>query len=327
MKHLCIINPKAGQIAGRVTGLVSEIKDFFDRNPRMDNTIHVTRWKRDASGYTMRFVNNASEMVRVYAFGGGGTLFEVINGVMGLPNVQVAYFPLGRENDLLLNFGSNSIYEFSSMRNLSLAPVIAMDTILAGNHYVVSVILIGLEALSYQAGMKLAEQLKLPLNFSYLLSGFYYAFIKGEIRHYCIEIEGIKLEENYAGIFIGNVSSHGTGTPAPEALFNDGYMDLYTLKIPPRNKVVRIIMDYQKGLYSKWPEYIQHYRCKKLRITSPADMTISLDGEIFFDTELNLEIYPFSLNFVCPANISFSIFKPSPEDVPITEFFTDGDYY
>ena len=337
MKHLCIINPKAGQVAGRVNELISDIKDFFKRNPRMDSTIHVTRWKRDASGYTMRFVNNASEIVRVYAFGGGGTLFEVINGVIGLPNVQVAYFPLGRENDLLLNFGNNAKYEFSSMRNLSLSPVIAMDTILAGNNYVVSVILIGLEAVSYKVGIKLSEQLKLPLNVSYYLSGFYYAFIKREVRHYRIELEGTELEEDYAGIFIGNVPSHGLGTPAPEALFNDGYMDLYLLKLPPRDKIINIILDYQKGLYDKWPGYIHHYRCKKLRITSPTDMIISLDGEIFYDTELNLDVHPSSLNFVCPADIDHSIFIPPPkenntekkpiqmEEIDITDLLAKGD--
>ncbi|MCL1812887.1 MAG: hypothetical protein FWG29_05125 [Treponema sp.] len=343
MKHLCIVNPKAGQVTGQINELVDEIKDFFVRNPRMDHTIHVTRWKRDASGYTMRFVNNASEMVRVYAFGGSGTLFEVINGVLGLPNVQVAYFPMGTDDDLLNVFGKNARNEFTSMRNLSLSPVITIDTILAGNHYVVTHVLIGLETISYQLGLKISEQFGLPLKISYFLAGIYYTIINSQIRHYHIELEGAELEGNYAGIFIANASGNGLGSLAPDAVLNDGLMDLYTIKPVPKDKIIQIFSDYQKGQYAKWPEYITHYRCKKLRITSSVDMAITLDGEFFYDTELILEVHPASLNFVCPANISASVLMQSEkrppkktgstgspgqiQEVDIADLLSDGDSF
>ena len=115
-------------------------------------------------------------MVRVYVFGGGGTLFEVINGVVGLPNVQVAYYPLGKDDDLLTAFGKNSRSVFQSMRNLSLAPAIPIDTILAGNHYYVTHWYIGIEAVSYLLGKKLSETIMLPINFCYIVAAFYYVF-------------------------------------------------------------------------------------------------------------------------------------------------------
>ena len=309
MKHLCIINPKAGQVRGHVYELVLEINAFFLKNPRMDHAVHITRWKRDASGFAMRYVKNASEMVRVYAFGGGGTLFEVINGVMGLPNVQIAYYPLGRDDDLLTVFGKNSGRIFKSLRNLSLSSPIAIDTILAGNHYALANITIGIGAISYQTGMQLSERLMLPLNASYNAAGIYYAFIKKSISRYRIEMEDIEMEGDYAGIFIANISGNGGGSPAPEARFNDGIMDIYAIKQTPRNVILRVIMDYQTGNYAKWPQYINHYRCKKLKISSPKDMTMILDGEIFYYTEINLEIKPASINFICPLDIDQSVYK------------------
>ncbi|MCL1814439.1 MAG: hypothetical protein FWG27_01255 [Treponema sp.] len=316
MKHLCIINPMAGFVVGRVNEIEEEIRNYFAGNPRMNYTIHITRWKRDASGYTLRYVNNASEMVRVYAFGGGGTLFEVINGVMGLPNVQVAYYPLGKNNDLLTAFRNDQKDLFRSMRNLSLSPVLTIDTIQAGNHYVVSTILIGTEAASYQLGEKLSERFSLPLHFCYIMAGFYYSFLKAEIRHYRIEMQMLTLEEDLMGILVSNVPGHGTGKPAPEAQFNDGYMNVYTIKPAPRNKIIKGIMDYRKGQYAKWPEYVTHYRCKKLRITSSKDMIISLDGEIFYDAELNLKMQSASLDFVCPPGIDETIRKLEKKGPP-----------
>jgi diacylglycerol kinase family enzyme len=314
MKHLCIINPMAEEVSGRVNELVDYIKDFFNRNPRLEYLIHITRWKRDASGYVMRYVKNASDIVRVYTIGGGGTLFEVINGVMGLPNVQVAYYPMGKDDDLLSVFGKSSLSAFRSMRNLSLSPVITIDTILAGNHYVMSNILLGIGAASYKLGKILSERFLLPLSASYTIAGFLYVFFKAKNQHYRIEMEETELDNDYIGIYIANVQGTGGSLPAPEARFNDGYMDLYVLKQPPKNLVLQVIMDYQKGLYAKWPQFINHYRCKKIKISSPEEMMLVLDGEVYYNTEINIEIQPFSLNIVCPREISRTFLTPPPAE-------------
>ena len=331
MKHLCIINPMAGGLKGNAEKLIDEIKDFFARNPRMENVIHITRWKRDATGFAMRYVKNASEMVRVYAFGGGGTLFEVINGVAGLPNAQIAYYPLGIDDDLLVAFGKNSKEIFKSLRNLSLSPVIPVDTILAGNHHAVSNINIGIGASSFRAGIKLSDRFMLPLHLSYNLTAFYYSLVKTDVQRYLIELENIELDEELTGIYVANSCGNGGGTPAPEARFNNGFIDLYLIKPAPGGIILKVLIDYQNGQYAKWPEYIRHYRCKKLRITSPKIITMILDGEVFYDMDLNLEIQPASVNFVCPSSIDKKFLEPPPaesvlvKDFTIRDFLPDGD--
>ena len=321
MKHLCIINPKAGLVSGHVDEFVDEIKDFFARNPRMDYAFHVTRWKRDASGFSMRYVKNASEIVRIYIFGGGGTLFEVINGVVGLPNVQVAYYPLGKDNDLLTVFGKDSYSAFRSMRNLSLSPAIPVDTILAGNHYFISNVHIGIGAFSFLLGEKLSKQFRLPIVFCYISAAFYYAFLKKTIRFYHIEMDNTELNDYYIGIFIANIPGTGIGVNAPEAQFNDGYMDMYVILPTPRNLVLKVLMGFQNCEYDKWPDYIHHYRCKKVKIVSPSDMTMIFDGEVFYNKELLFEIKPSSVNLVCPMDIDRIAVLPSPSDsVPQEEF-------
>ncbi|MDR0447328.1 MAG: hypothetical protein LBH07_01525 [Treponema sp.] len=317
MKHLCIINPVAEHIKGHVDEIIEIIQDFFLLNPRIKYAIHVTRWKRDASGFILRYVNNASEIVRVYAFGGGGTLFEVINGVVGLPNAQVAWYPLGKDNKFLPVFGKDKLNSFQSVRNLCLSRTITIDTILAGKHYVAANILIGAEVLASGTGKQISKLFRLSRKTSYYIAGIWYFFLKKENRQYRIEMESGELNGNFAGILISNIPNHGAGIPAPEARFNDGYMDLYTIKQIPHNYLINAVRDYFRGQYAKWPEYFSHYRCKKAHISSASDMPISLDGEYFYDTVLDLKISPASLDFVCPPNINYPALKQAVnEELP-----------
>ncbi|MDR2073102.1 MAG: acylglycerol kinase family protein, partial [Spirochaetaceae bacterium] len=135
MKHLFIINPKAGKANGRIPEIKNDIQSFFAGRPEVDYTIHVTRWKRDASGYTLRYASDTREIVRIYALGGNGTFYEIINGAVGLPNVQIAWYPLGKNNSLLHSFGPEHLPAFQSLMNLSLSPVGTIDTIKVGNNY------------------------------------------------------------------------------------------------------------------------------------------------------------------------------------------------
>jgi diacylglycerol kinase family enzyme len=305
MKHLFIINSQAEQIAGRVDELEEQIKSFFAVNPREEYSIHKCRWKRDASGFTRRTLNNAPEIIRVYALGGSGTLFEVINGTVGMPNAQVAWYPLGSNNSLLYTFGSSEeIASFKSLQNLCFSRVVTLDTIKAGNHYMIANALIGAEAEANKMGESLTKKIPFSKNFYYLAWEYLRPILRGHTQFYRFETENAAEEGEFYSILLTNVPSYGVGLqPASDAVFNDGFMDIYAIKPMPWKKSPVIISDYLRGCYAKWPQYISHYRCKKFHISSSAAMTISLDGELFYDTSLDFEICPASVNFVCPPGI------------------------
>jgi diacylglycerol kinase family enzyme len=306
MKHLFIINSRAKQIAGHVDELEEHIKSFFSANPKDEYSIHKCRWKRDASGFTRRTINNAPEMIRVYALGGSGTLFEVINGIVGMPNAQVAWYPLGSNNSLLYTFGSNEkIALFQSLQNLCFSRVVTLDTIKAGNHYMITNALIGAEAEAGKMGESLAKRILFSRNFFYLAWEYLRPLLHARTQFYRFETENNSEEGEFYSILLTNVPSYGAGLqPASDAVFNDGFMDVYAIKPMPWKKSSMIISDYLKGSYAKWPEYISHYRCKKFHISSSTAMTISLDGELFYDTSLDFEICPASVNFVCPPGVT-----------------------
>jgi len=305
MKHLFVINSRAAKVAGHVDEIEGDIRRFFSANPREDYSLHVCRWKRDASGFTRRTVHNAPEIIRVYAVGGSGTLFEVLNGVVGMPNAQVAWYPQGNNNAMLYAFGSEEkISAFQSLQNLSFSRVVTLDTIKAGNHYMITNAVIGTQAEANRMGEVLARKTHLPKKLCCFAWELSRALLRKNSQFYRFKTESVVVEGEFYTILLTNIPTYGAGLqPVEDARFNDGYMDVYTIKPMPLKKSPRIIADYLKGRYHKWPEYITHYRCKKFHVSSGSTMTISLDGELFYDISLDFEIYPASVNFVCPPGI------------------------
>ncbi|MDR2662485.1 MAG: hypothetical protein LBC31_05760 [Treponema sp.] len=320
MKHLFIIDPAEGSSAD-VDEIEKDIHDYFAVNPQRNYTVHFCRWRRDASGYTQRYISNAPETVRVYAMGGSSTLFEVINGAVGLPNVQVAWYPLGKANSMLCAFGgSSNLNFFHSLQNLTLSPVVTMDTIRAGNHYMIINAFIGAEAEACRAGAKLAGRAKLPRNAGYFAASLLNVLLGRYNQFYSLETEHEKAEGEYNSILVSNAPTGGLGLrPAADALFNDGYMDVYAIKRIPRTRVFAVVRDYERGLYRNWPQYISHYRCREFRISSDSVMTISLDESLFYSTAMDFTICPYSLDFVCPDGLSVPIIHADTTD-PVEEF-------
>ena len=48
----------------------------------------------------------SGEELRIFAAGGEGTAFEVLNGVVGFDNVSIGVIPCGSANDFLKYFGN-----------------------------------------------------------------------------------------------------------------------------------------------------------------------------------------------------------------------------
>jgi diacylglycerol kinase family enzyme len=305
MKHLFIINPKAGLVRDRKDRIIEEIKIFFGNYPEFSYEIHVTRWKRDAVGFIRRYLSRCAELVRVYATGGTGTLFEIINAVAGLPNVQVAYYPHGRVDSFIHAFGEDKEPLFHSLRNLVFAPVAGLDIIKWGNNFGINGCFIGLSALAYQDSSRFLEK----TGFPYHEMTFHLTLIKRLLlgkssQYYRIELDGQKLNGEYLNITIPNIPHIGERVlRVAEASPTDGLLHLYLIKKTPRTMAFQVYADYETGRYEKWPEYISHHSGKRIFISSPAMMTIAFDGEIFYNDRLQYDIIPRGIDFVCPGGM------------------------
>lgn len=306
MRHLFIVNPMAGKIRGKPDEAVEGINAFFrDHYPELNYDIHITRWARDALGYTRRYVLNAEkERVRVHTFGGTGTLFEIVNAVVDLPNADVAAYPMGLDNNLLQYFGSDKMHLFSSIENQLFCNTMNIDAIRCGHNYGICNAVVGLEAIINKQADRVIVKTHLNPDFCYVSIALLNVLKRKLSQEYKIMLDGQPLNGDYISIAIAN---HPWYTkimgPFVDARLNDGLFDVYTTKNMSKSKFISYVPAYVTGGYKKYPEQCVHYTGRKATISSDNVLCLSIDGETFYSNNVELEIIPDAIKLVCPDGI------------------------
>jgi len=303
-RHLFIINPAAKRIKGKVQPLKDAIDAFFARHTWINYDIYVSQWCRDSIMYIQQYLaGKSNEIIRIHAIGGTGALFEVINGVVGLPNVEVASHPYGIANTFLKYFGAKNENLFLSIASQVFDAAIPLDIVRCGNNYGICYGMVGLEARANVVGEKMIVR-RVPGDLSYMLGGAS-LILGGTINQkYYMEIDGEKIEGDFISVLIANSPCYGVKMyPAIEAHPDDGILDIYVIKNAPPLKLLRWVPGYTHGQYHRIPHLISHYRGKKIKLTSDEVMFLSIDAEHFYGSSIEYEVVPHAIRFVCPAEI------------------------
>jgi diacylglycerol kinase family enzyme len=304
MRHLFIINPATKKTKGKIKLISEKISSFFADHPEIKYDIHVSRWCRDAVILIQDYVAGVTgEIVRIHSIGGTGTLFEVINSIAGLANVEVAAHPYGRSNSFLRYFGNKNIKAFLPLKSQVFGNTVPLDIVRCGSNYGINFGMSGIEAYANVLGDKWIEK-GMPGDISYILAGVV-MILKGKCgQNYSIEIDGRKIEGDFASVMVANATCYGINMyPAVDAHPDDGILDVYIFKNGPTIKLLALLQDYTHGNYRKMPDFVSHYRTKKIKMSSDEVMCMSIDGEHFYGTSIEYEVMPKAIRFVCPSGI------------------------
>ena len=308
MRHLFLVNPAAGKkdrtreyqarIATACKDLNYEI--LVSRQPG-----DLTSWSRQAAA--------SGEALRIYACGGDGTLNEVVNGVVGFPNVSVTHFPGGSGNDFIKIF--NDTAPFSNLEALLDPAEAEFNLISCNGDYALNVCSMGLDA---RIGTEASRYKHFPLVTgpgAYGLSALA-NIIKGVHRPYRIALNGEVLEGEFTLIFADNGRWYGSGFhPAPDADPCDGLLDVLLVQPVSRLQVAIIIGKYKRGLYANYPELIRHVRTRHLEVQCSAPAEINLDGELRWAQQVQIGVakeniryfYPKALTWKVPSKVYASV--------------------
>lgn len=309
MKHIFIINPVAG--SGKARGyfmprILSEIQKYD-----VEYKVHITTKVGDAERFVKRlcsFRKDPKQTLRFYACGGDGTLNEVLNGLMGYQNVQLACIPAGSGNDFVRNFGDTKKF-FDIKAQLSARPTMvdsmAFWTDDGRKRLGLNLINMGVdtEAARY---MEMVKQKKILQGTSAYIFGAACAFF--QLRSYDIDV-WLDDREEFGGaitlLALGNGTTYGGGFRAtPEARVDDGLIDMCLVKKIDRRQFLKLIGPYKKGEHirkDRDEEIIRYKKGKAIRIRSEAPLGISVDGELIHTTKLRVEVQPKSVCFVVPG--------------------------
>jgi diacylglycerol kinase family enzyme len=145
------------------------------------------------------------------------------------------------------------------------------------------------------------------LNLLYTFGAFRNIFNRHIVNQsYRLIVDGVDESGRYMLLNAANAPCYGGDKCAvPTAMPDDGWIDLMTGTSTNRLRLLRMVVPYTQGQYKKFPGSLKCRRVKKLELSSDAPLTIDLDGEVFYDTHLTVEIVPNSLKFVVPYDLPF----------------------
>lgn len=300
MKHLFIINPAAGKYDR--TGEFTDCIRAACEARGLDYEIAVSRARGDCTALARKAAQTGEEL-RIYACGGDGTLNEVANGVAGFQNAAVTHFPGGSGNDFIKIFSEPAA--FRSIERLLDAQEAKFDLIRCGDAYALNICSMGFDA---RIGTAIGKYKRLPLvsgNGAYILSTGI-NLIKGVHRPFTVDIDGERFDGRQTLICIASGRCYGGSfNPVPIAEPDDGLLDVLLVKAVSRLTVAGVVGKYKAGRFAELPEYIRHFRCRRVEIQSDKPAEINLDGELLMQKRAVFEVVPQALRFFYPAGLEY----------------------
>jgi diacylglycerol kinase family enzyme len=128
---------------------------------------------------------------------------------------------------------------------------------------------------------------------------------KGERQRYEISIDGENLDGTYMNLNIANGPCYGDNMyPVSTAVPDDGMLDVLLTKSLGNFKILRHFFPYLKGKFYKYPSEFTLKRGRTITIRSESPLLINFDDDIFFDTDITVELVPHAVKIVAAVDLS-----------------------
>jgi diacylglycerol kinase family enzyme len=316
MKHVFIVDPKAfGDQQWRMDGLLDSIGQYFRTQEKPDFSTLFSHYPRDAIKLIQKQVDEVEpfETVRVYAIGGDDLLFDCLNGIAGLPSMELAIAPYGSANSFIRAFGEKKGDQFKDIVALITADTIPTDMIEVGNMFAINGCAVGLTP---ARAIKLRDiKARLSTGISRYAAGFWFLlfkltslFNKEYIAHnYTITIDGEDYSGHYSQLTIVNAPYFDRHKNAlAGALPDDGMLDVVLFKAVGPLSTSIAIGKYLRG--RKLPSNCVRVQARKIEIKSDRPIYVQTDTEFLLDTSITFEIVPGAVQVVAVNNLGYQGF-------------------
>ena len=289
MRYLFVLNPFGGR--GRALKLMDKLEPVL-KERGVDYDICQTDAPEHATEITRE---KKSDYDVVVAFGGDGTMNEVVNGLIG-SDTALGVIPLGTGNDFARSCRMPLKFD-AAVENLLTGHPKKIDLgVFNGDKYFANVVGVGFDAYAGNESKKI-QRLKGT-------AVYVYAVFK-TLRHYdsipmTIELDDHKIDELTYLISVGNGWSVGGGLQlTPDAVIDDSTFHICHISDISSMKVVGNFAKLFNGKIDDLDEVSLH-TSRKVKISSEAPLPIHIDGEIPGREirEIEIEMIPQGLSIV-----------------------------
>jgi diacylglycerol kinase family enzyme len=315
MKHVFIIDSKSfrGQ-QWKMDSMLDNIGQFFRTQEQASFSTVVSHYPRDAMQLIQRQVSGAEEdeTIRVYAIGGDDILFDCLNGIVGLPNMELAIMPYGNNNDFLRSFGEKRVDLFKDLGSLTTASTITTDVINIGYNCAINGCSVGFTP-TIATKMKEIEA-KVGKGFGRFFVGFLFFMNrlsslfnkKLTAHHFEITVDDTDYSGNYSLVNVINGPYFGRNNALAGSLPDDGFLDVLLFKSVGPLATSMSLGKYKRG--GKLPSNCVRVQAKKVELKSETPVWIQTDNEFLRDTRINFEVIPGAIQVVAVNNLTYQGF-------------------
>lgn len=290
MHILFIVNPVAGK--GKALSLVPRVEKIC-KQYSCSYDIKYTEGSRDAERLAREAEIEGQERIVVVA--GDGTLNEVVNGINGT-DTAIGVIPGGSGNDFIRTINPHTDIDEIIYDNI-FGDIIEADIASCNDRKYINIASVGLDAeiadgtsamKKYFSGSKAYLASVIKTLFTY----------KGQKMH--INIDGTEIEKEVLLSAIANGKYYGGGImPAPDADIQDKLLDICIVNRFPLLKEFILLPKYMKGKH-KSLKGVSFKRGRRIEITSPEQMTVNFDGEIFRNNRVLFQLLDQPIKIIVP---------------------------
>ena len=304
MKNLFIINPVAGK-GTRQEGIIASIKDYFAQS-HCDYEIYLTRAAGDAKEKA-RAAAESGEEISIFACGGEGTVFEVLNGIVGYGNASLGVIPCGSANDFLKFFPDSA--PFSNIAEQMSGTAVPADIIKANEYYCLNGCSVGMDAMVARDMSIFKDWRGVSGSMAYKL-----AVLKNFFGKIGVSIDlsvdgGEPVHENCLFAVIANAPYYGGGyNSAPEANPFDGALNFTKVNTISKLKIPKFLSLYEKGRHGGL-DYCTLKPCQNMEFTAKSPVPVNLDGEIVETLQMRFSLVKSGVKFILPDSVFQNIKK------------------
>ena len=294
-----ILNPMADM--GNAWRVARDLRSITEQHGGVDwsGTVypgHAIDLAKSSEGYDL-----------VIAMGGDGTVHEVMNGLMQIPENKrpiLGVVPVGSGNDFAHGIGASLQSNEALIRAIHGEPsTVDLGLMTDGEgrrEYFDNTLGIGFGAIVTIR----SHRLPILRGFlMYLMAVLQTIIIDHNPIHMHIETDGEKWEQSVIYLVLCNGPREGGGfLIAPEAKIDDGILHFAMIQNVSRLMMFRIVPEVMKGTHGRFKE-VTMGTCKKFTLTADRPLYIHADGEIFSGPgsdvrQVSFEILPNALRVV-----------------------------
>jgi len=291
-KWVFIINPIAGN--GFALSLADKLKEMISKH-NLEAEIVYTSKKGHASTLSQQYADNGFKYI--IGVGGDGTINEIAEPLIHRKDVVIGLIAGGTGNDFIQITGFPARFEEKDWETFFKLNIIPMDVGQCNGKIFLNGMGLGFDAQVAAENYTEPGEVKRGGKNKYIWHILKTLLFFKEKKMTVIS-DGKKSETD---CFINTIANGrrfaGGFFLTPEAIANDGLLDVCSIKRLSLPQRLKILLKVPKGTHIN-DKKVHYYHTEKLSLEFPSEVPFHVDGELYFSQHFEVSVMPGALNII-----------------------------